>query len=506
MCEQDDEGSDPDRDRRPVSMPPSPSPAFPGPTQNGDSGRVEILAAGIVRLRDRAAGGGGGKSTSGGTRASLQDLGGPGDKGGKGGDEGGVGCAPCPAAVPRGKREKPNERRRRVKREKRAAEAAEWARRETAEGGREGDGAGPWQSPASVAEGKGEGRAAAGCSGDAPGDNEGEKNGQKNGKKRKKGWGDGGRAPQAPPATASVEPSSPPTDPSPLDLSSGGLFGFRLGPVGGASHVAVGESGPLAKARERLSGARFRSLNEQLYTTRGSDAFDLMSRDPTLFDAYHEGFRRQASGWRHNPVDAAVARARKLPGGSAVGDFGCGDAALHDALVERPGIASAGTSMSDKKGALAVVRSFDLVSRRPGIVDACCLSNVPCPTASAELAVFSLALMGIDYGSFLVEARRCLKPGGRLWIAEVRSRFAAGAGREKDGVRAFVRAMRRAGFAPAGDAAGSERAFERGGDNTMFLMLEFQRDEVVEGEGDEGKEKRDDIDWPALQACEYKRR
>lgn len=31
----------------------------------------------------------------------------------------------------------------------------------------------------------------------------------------------------------------------------------------------------------------------------------------------------------------------------------------------------------------------------------------------------SLALMGTDYGSFLVEASRVLKPGGWLWVAEV---------------------------------------------------------------------------------------
>jgi hypothetical protein len=32
----------------------------------------------------------------------------------------------------------------------------------------------------------------------------------------------------------------------------------------------------------------------------------------------------------------------------------------------------------------------------------------------------SLALMGTDYGAFLVEASRVLKPGGWLWVAEVR--------------------------------------------------------------------------------------
>jgi ubiquinone/menaquinone biosynthesis C-methylase UbiE len=40
-------------------------------------------------------------------------------------------------------------------------------------------------------------------------------------------------------------------------------------------------------------------------------------------------------------------------------------------------------------------------------------------TASLDVAVFCLALMGTDYPSFLEEASRVLKLQGILWIAEV---------------------------------------------------------------------------------------
>ncbi len=57
----------------------------------------------------------------------------------------------------------------------------------------------------------------------------------------------------------------------------------------------------------------------------------------------------------------------------------------------------------------------------------CCTATLGCiqenlchvDTASVDVAVFCLALMGTDYSSFLEEAARVLKPHGIIWIAEV---------------------------------------------------------------------------------------
>lgn len=40
-----------------------------------------------------------------------------------------------------------------------------------------------------------------------------------------------------------------------------------------------------------------------------------------------------------------------------------------------------------------------------------------------DAAIFSLSLMGRNYVDYLVEARRCLKLDGHLWIAEPTSRI-----------------------------------------------------------------------------------
>lgn len=59
-----------------------------------------------------------------------------------------------------------------------------------------------------------------------------------------------------------------------------------------AEHIAAaqkkGKAGLLDQMRSKLSGGRFRMLNEQLYTAPGQDAFEMMQGDPALFEQYHE--------------------------------------------------------------------------------------------------------------------------------------------------------------------------------------------------------------------------
>ena len=158
-------------------------------------------------------------------------------------------------------------------------------------------------------------------------------------------------------------------------------------------------------ASSSLEGSRFRWLNESLYTENSTKSFELFQNDPSLFEAYHKGFRSQAANWPTNPVDGICAFAKsKLPPGSTIGDFGCGDAQIALNLNKT-----------------MTVHSFDLVSVNP-LVTACNIADVPLPDACLDMAVFSLALMGTDWPKFVKEASRCLKIGGILYIAEVQSR------------------------------------------------------------------------------------
>lgn len=114
------------------------------------------------------------------------------------------------------------------------------------------------------------------------------------------------------------------------------------------------------------------------------------------------GFREQTVGWPQQPIEIARKWLAARPASWTVADLGCGDASLGARSKQR-------------------VLGFDLVAGAPGVT-ACDLADLPLSNSSLDAAVFCLSLMGTNYGTFMTEAIRALKPGGELWIAEVQSR------------------------------------------------------------------------------------
>jgi len=170
-----------------------------------------------------------------------------------------------------------------------------------------------------------------------------------------------------------------------------------------------------------LAGAKFRWLNEQLYSKPGAESLKIFTEEPHLFQEYHSGFSHQAAQWPTNPVTECIAWLQRHPHLSAVGDFGCGTAALAAAL-----------------DASRTVFSFDLVSNGNPRITPCDISAVPLKSHSLSAAVFNLSLMGTDWPRFIEEARRCLKPSGALYVSEVTSRM-----KDPEG---FARGLESAGF------------------------------------------------------------
>jgi ribosomal RNA-processing protein 8 len=194
-----------------------------------------------------------------------------------------------------------------------------------------------------------------------------------------------------------------------------------------------------ASMRQKLISARFRHLNQTLYTTPSTHSLELFSSNPEMFAEYHEGFRRQVEVWPENPVDSyltqikargkvrgphrkpqpsdpkteAVEVLAPLPrtdGCCNIADLGCGDAGLAKGLQQ---------SLKKLK---VKIHSFDL-QNPSSLVTKADIANLPLEGGSVDVAVFCLALMGTNWVDFIEEAFRILRWKGELWVAEIKSRF-----------------------------------------------------------------------------------
>lgn len=198
--------------------------------------------------------------------------------------------------------------------------------------------------------------------------------------------------------------------------------------------------------RQKLISARFRHLNQTLYTEPSTKAMELFDQSPEMFEDYHAGFRQQVSVWPENPLDKFIVAIRRrgktkppvqfkpyrrkansklihppkddgvaLPrsnGTSVIADLGCGDARLAHTLA-----VSGDVEVLNLK-----LHSFDLHSPSKYVTKAD-ISNLPLKDDSVDVAILCLALMGTNWISFVEEAHRILHWKGELWVAEIKSRF-----------------------------------------------------------------------------------
>lgn len=249
-----------------------------------------------------------------------------------------------------------------------------------------------------------------------------------------------------------------------------------------------------AAMRAKLIPARFRHLNETLYTRPSAEAFKLFRDSPEMFDEYHAGFRQQVGVWPENPVDGYVEAVRRRggvrdrygdkrqgrgkpqegsgPGGVAplprtgkvctIADLGCGDARLATVLTP------------EAEKLRVKVLSYDLQSPSP-LVTRADIANLPIPDDSVNVAVFCLALMGTNWLDFIEEAHRILHWKGELWVAEIKSRFS----RKKPGAGA-----------PVAHSVGNRK---KAAVPAPAPVKDFSQDLAVEVDGIEDKRNETDV-------------
>jgi superfamily II DNA or RNA helicase len=164
----------------------------------------------------------------------------------------------------------------------------------------------------------------------------------------------------------------------------------------------------------------FSKMNRTWNQARSEATHARLQANAEEWAQYHTLYREARKDWAVVPYEEMI-RWCQQRNGYVIGDFGCGEANLAEAMSDRH-----------------TVHSFDHVGANENVT-ACDMRHVPLDDETLDVAIFSLSLMGANFSDYLREAHRTLKLDGQLHIIEATERFSDRKG--------FARGLERLGFA-----------------------------------------------------------
>jgi len=156
--------------------------------------------------------------------------------------------------------------------------------------------------------------------------------------------------------------------------------------------------------RQRYYGT-FSTMNRRWNQGYSGETHRCLQANPEEWMQYHTLYREQRKEWAVVPYEEMI-RWCQQRSGKVIGDFGCGEALLAQAVSDRH-----------------TVYSIDHVAINEGVI-VCDMAHVPLDDETLDVAIFSLSLMGVNFTEYLREAHRTLKLDGLLHIVEATERFA----------------------------------------------------------------------------------
>jgi hypothetical protein len=148
----------------------------------------------------------------------------------------------------------------------------------------------------------------------------------------------------------------------------------------------------------------FSTLNRLWNQSRSDTTHQRLQANPEEWAHYHTLYQESRKTWTVIPYEEMI-RWCQQRSGYVIGDFGCGEAKLAEAVSDRH-----------------TVYSFDHIAINNNVI-ACDMAHVPLNDEELDVAIFSLSLMGSNFTDYLREAHRTLKLDGQLHIIEATSRF-----------------------------------------------------------------------------------
>jgi Hypothetical methyltransferase/Probable Zinc-ribbon domain/Helicase conserved C-terminal domain len=168
--------------------------------------------------------------------------------------------------------------------------------------------------------------------------------------------------------------------------------------------IPLPDLGPADTERRVHRYGDFSSMNRSWNQARSSVVHERLQKNPEEWAQYHTLYQEARSDWAVVPYKEMIRWCQKRSG-YVIGDFGCGEAKLAEAVSDRH-----------------TVYSFDHVAVNEDVV-ACDMAHTHLADETLDVAIFALSFMGSNVTDYLKEAHRALKLDGQLHIIEATSRF-----------------------------------------------------------------------------------
>jgi hypothetical protein len=168
--------------------------------------------------------------------------------------------------------------------------------------------------------------------------------------------------------------------------------------------IPLPDNGPEDVEGRRRRYGDFSTMNRAWNQGRSVATHERLQANPEEWANYHTLYRQARKDWAVVPYEEMI-RWCQQRSGYIIGDFGCGEAKLAEAVSDRH-----------------TVYSFDHVAVNDDVL-ACDMAHVPLEDEALDVAIFSLSLMGANFTDYVREAYRTLKLDGQLHVIEATSRF-----------------------------------------------------------------------------------
>lgn len=166
------------------------------------------------------------------------------------------------------------------------------------------------------------------------------------------------------------------------------------------------EDNPMDVTNRLAQYGDFSKMNRRWNHSLSNNTHDRLKSNPEEWYHYHSLYRSARESWVIIPYEEMINWCRERNGHNyKIGDFGCGEAKLAEAVSD-----------------IHTIHSFDHIAINSNVT-ACDIAAVPIDEETLDVALFSLSLMGENFADYIKEAHRTLRLDGHLIIFEPTSRF-----------------------------------------------------------------------------------